>query len=86
MRFGPMGWGLMGGGFRIVGMLSCLLAFVAIVILIGWGIAWVVRQATPRSAPPPEATGNALDIARRRLAAGEITPMQFDDIRRLLQG
>jgi uncharacterized membrane protein len=50
---------------------------------------WVIRQigrgetATNRA---PRPTGEPLEIARRRLAAGEITTEEFEEIRDRLRG
>jgi uncharacterized membrane protein len=47
--------------------------------LLGLGIAWLVRQMDRRSAAP--GGPDPLEIARRRLAAGEITLAEFEEIR-----
>jgi uncharacterized membrane protein len=48
--------------------------------LLGLGTMWVVRQMRHRS-PAPAAGLKPLEIARRRLAAGEITVAEFEEIR-----
>lgn len=65
-------WGLAIGG---VMMLLFWGAFIALAI-------WVVRALVHRSSPPD----SALDILRRRLAAGEITPDEYEKTRRILGG
>ena len=76
MMFHGWGWGLMGG----LGML--LFWF----LLIGFGV-WLILMLT-RSAQGTSRGGagneSPLDILRRRLASGEITPQEFDEIRQKL--
>lgn len=79
------GWGNMMGGFGVLAMIVGLLISVGILVLIGYGIAWLARQSAPPHAPPLERKDDPLDIARRRLAQGEITPEQFEEIRKRLQ-
>jgi uncharacterized membrane protein len=78
--FGHMGnvWGVAGG---IIGLLFVL----AVLALIGLAIALLIRHSsTPRHAPPSGAPMDPLEIAKRRLASGEITPEQFEEIKRRL--
>ena len=82
-------YGYMPGEGIIVGIV-CLIVVLAVLALIGLAIAWLVRQSSAprRVLPPPPAPPGAfpdpLDIAKRRLAAGEITPEQFEEIRKRL--
>jgi len=76
------GWGAWGSGWGILGILGLvlnLLLFLGLLALLGLGIAWLVRQMGRR----PAALGgpDPLEIARRRLAAGEITLAEFEEIR-----
>jgi len=63
--------------------MNLVLPLIALTLL-GLGIVWMVRQL--RNRPLPPATGiDPLEIARRRLAAGEITIAEFAEIRDRLQ-
>jgi putative membrane protein len=68
--YGPWMW--------LLGTLTMLLFWGALIVL----IVWAVRQFTPGQRPP---AGDPMTILRRRLAAGEITQEQFDQIRRTLE-
>jgi len=85
MGSGMMGPGIMrnGWGFGLIGPIVLLVLAVPII----GGIAWVV-QALVRSGSGPASRGggeSALDILKRRYAAGEITREQFDEMRRTLE-
>ena len=60
----------------------------ALMMVLFWGglaalVVFVVRSlGGPKQAP----TDSAIDTLRRRLAAGEITPDEFDRTRKVLQG
>jgi|YelNatPaOPRAMG01_1025707.scaffolds.fasta_scaffold58164_1 uncharacterized membrane protein len=76
------GWGAWGSGWGILGILGLvlnLLLFLGLLALLGLGIAWLVRQMGRRPAAP--GGPDPLEIARRRLAAGEITLAEFEEIR-----
>jgi uncharacterized membrane protein len=84
--------GMMGGGFG--GFLFFLFGvlFIAGIVLL---VIWAVRasgghgHAAPGAAPPaPGAAAHdeAVAIAKRRLASGEITPEQYGEIMRTLGG
>ena len=79
------GWGVWGPGWGswgilgILGLVLNLLLFLGLLTLLGLGIAWLVRQVGRRSVAP--AGPDPLEIARRRLAAGEITLAEFEEIR-----
>ena len=78
--FGWGGWGTWGS----LGTLGLILNPVLFVGVLGLGTAWLVRQLGRRPTTPE--TGAApLEIARRRLAAGEITIAEFEEIRGQLQ-
>jgi len=78
-------WGSWGLGESIVAILS--LVFVAgVLAVLGLTIAWLVRQVNRRSASTVASSGvDPLEIARRRLAAGEITVAEFEEISDLLR-
>jgi uncharacterized membrane protein len=67
----------------IIAPILGLVIFIAFLVLLVFAIRWLVQRSAPRSGTA-ESTG-ALDIARRRLAAGEISIQQFEDIRSRLQ-
>ena len=79
-----MGTGWLGG---TLSLLLGLLFFVGVIVL----VMWVVRSTRGNGAPsaPSASVGaaahdDALAIAKRRLASGEIDPDQYEDIRRSL--
>ncbi len=73
---GMMGrWGWGGGSWGWAGFLGV----VALLLLVA-GVALVVYGLTRRG----NADG-ALDVLRRRLASGEITPEQYEELRKLLR-
>ena len=78
---GGLGWGGWGagGGLGTIGLVLNLIFFVGLLIVLGLGIAWLARQMGRRAAGP--GGPDPLEIARRRLAAGEITLAEFEEIR-----
>ncbi|MDQ7842388.1 MAG: SHOCT domain-containing protein [Armatimonadota bacterium] len=73
---GMMGRGMMGGyGWGGVG----LLPLVALILLVA-GIVLVARGVIGRAAPDDE----PLQILRQRLARGEITPQQYEELKKAL--
>lgn len=74
------GW---GWGMGLLGGLGMLLFWGLIIGLVIWAIVALTRlsQAGPSRSSAAE---SALDILRRRLAAGEITPQEYDELRRKL--
>jgi len=80
------GWGAWGPGWSawgILGLVLNLLLFLGLLALLGLGIAWLVRQVGRWLVAP--AGPDPLEIARRRLAAGEITLAEFEEIRNRLR-
>jgi uncharacterized membrane protein len=79
-----------GGGGWFAGLLMLLFAalvIAGIVLLVMWAVrASAGHQATSGTALPPEAAGHheAVAIAKRRLASGEITKAQYDEIMQAL--
>ncbi len=71
----------------IAGMLIPL----AVILLVVWAVwASTTHRASSTGGPPvpapPAARGEApIDVLKRRLAAGEITPDEFDRMRKLLE-
>ena len=80
---GGMGWGGMG----VVAVVLGLLLFFGLLILLGLVIVWVVRQSRREGTGtgPSVAEEDPLEMARRRLATGEITVEEFEAIRDRLE-
>ena len=94
--YGPMmgGYGYGFGG--ILMGLFWLLILVGVVLL----VVWLARGGThpsahpgthpsmpgPMAPPTPPAHDEAMQIARKRLASGEITQEQFEELRKSLGG
>jgi uncharacterized membrane protein len=76
--FGWGGWGAWGG-LGTVGLILNLVFFAGVLTVLGVATAWLVRRLS-RSPLAPAAGVDPLEIARRRLAAGEITVAEFEDI------
>jgi len=74
------GW---GWGMGLLGGLGMLLIWGLIIGLVVWLVVTLTRlnqSGASRNAQPD----SALEILRRRLAAGEITPQEFDELRQKL--
>jgi putative membrane protein len=65
------GWQMLFGGIWM------LVFWGGVILAVVWGVARVMGQQGTSPAPPEA----PIDIAKRRLAAGEITPEQFEEIR-----
>ncbi|HIC93596.1 MAG TPA: SHOCT domain-containing protein [Anaerolineae bacterium] len=76
------GW---GGWWGWGGLVLNLVFFAGLLGVLGLGGAWLIRQI---GRPPrgPKVEVDPLEIARRRLAAGEITIAEFEEIRNRLRG
>jgi len=72
----------MGGGW--IGLILNVVLFAGALILVGLAAVWLARQFR-RTTSTAEVTVAPLEIARRRLAAGEITITEFEEIRDRLQ-
>ncbi len=81
--FGWGGWGTWGS-LGTLGLILNLVLFVGVLAVLGLGTTWLVRQLGRRPTTP-ETRAAPLEIARRRLAAGEITIAEFEEIRGQLQ-
>ncbi|MCL5887673.1 MAG: SHOCT domain-containing protein [Actinobacteria bacterium] len=85
------GYGMMGG-FGWFEMLFLFffgaLVIAGIVLLIIWAVRASTHHPTASGAAPPGVAGHdeAVAIAKRRLASGEITKDQYDEIMRALDG
>jgi putative membrane protein len=72
---GYYGWmGGLGGFGMIVGMVLWL----AVIVLLVWGISRLFVH------PTTDARAEALEILKRRFAAGELTAAEFETARRAL--
>lgn len=82
MGWCPFVWGNWGawGSWGIAGLILSAVMSVGLIVLLVIAVRWAVRQFAPRSG----AGSNALDIARRRLATGEISIQEFEEIRNRL--
>ncbi len=67
-----------GWGMAILGMLTMLLFWGGIAV----AIVFLVRSLAPSRSTRDD---SAMETLRRRLAAGEITPEEFERIRKVLQ-
>ena len=67
------------GGWH-VGAIIMLVLLLVIVGLVVWGVMTLVKHSASASRSMGE--GDALDIAKRRYARGEITKEQFDQIKK----
>jgi uncharacterized membrane protein len=81
MRYG--GWYPFAGGWLIG-----LLVFAAFVVLVAWGIVWILRRDTHHYGAPPPPTAprsdTALQILRERFARGEISEAEYRSASRVL--
>jgi len=87
------GYGNMMNGYGWVGGLVMLLFALLVIAGVVLVILWAMRAASGHhahgaSAPPPANVGHdeAVAIAKRRLASGEITKDQYEEIIRTLGG
>jgi uncharacterized membrane protein len=72
---GGFGWMMGFGGF---GMLLGVLVWLAVIVLLVWAVTSVFGRT------PATARDDALDILKRRYAAGEITQAEFETARHAL--
>ena len=63
-----------------------ILGSVMMVIIIGGLILLVVWAVRTVGGPRPGSSNGALEVLKRRLAAGEITQDEYEKTRRLLEG
>jgi uncharacterized membrane protein len=77
----------MGGwtGLGWLGPLFGLSLFIGLIGLLVIGSVWLVRRTTQQPVMATQTGQDPLELARRRLATGEITPDEFEDLRRRLQ-
>ena len=75
-----MGFGWFGG----FGMIFMWLFWIGVIALTVWGVASLFPQAQRVTETGGEAS--ALEILQRRYARGEVTPEQYAEMRRDLEG
>ena len=63
------------GGWGIFGVVMMVLFWVAVIVLVVWGIKQFTKEKTTTSK-------GALDIAKERYAKGEISKEEFEQIKR----
>jgi uncharacterized membrane protein len=74
------GWHGMGwGGLGMIGSLIGVFLWLGVLAVLVAGIAWLVQRSGRRSGPVT-ARETPLNEARRRLAKGEITTGEYDEI------
>lgn len=73
-----MMWYYGGGGWGWLWM--------TLMMLVVWGALISVAVWAIRSGLGSRRDGDAIDVLRRRLAAGEISPEDFERTKRILQG
>lgn len=74
---GP-GWGMgLGGGFLVL---------IIIIVIVGFGIYFIVKNSNNNdwNRSQKDSSADALDIAKKRLAKGEITTEEFEEIKKNL--
>jgi putative membrane protein len=72
-----------GGSWMMgIGLLWWLLVIAGVVVL----VVWAVRASSPRGTGSSPHGPDALEIARRRYASGEISKEQFEQLRKDLGG
>jgi uncharacterized membrane protein len=81
-----LGWGGWGAwsGIGLIGLILNVVLFAGVLAVLGGGTVWLARQLS-RGASDPKRGADPLGVARRRLAAGEITVAEFEEIRSRLQ-
>ena len=83
---GPgMMWDGSWTGWLLMGPVTMLLFFGAIVALIVVLVRWLGGQGAAAGSRWPEAEKTALDILRERFARGEIDKSEFEERKRLLE-
>ena len=81
------GWGHMGawsGGGWFTTVFGLTL-FVGLLALLALGAIWLARRTRLQAATVGAAQSEPLELARRRLASGEITPVEFEELRERLE-
>lgn len=77
--------GFDGYGYDMTGWMWIVMGFVMLVV-VGALVVLVVVAVRALSGPRAGSSTGALEVLKRRLAAGEITPDEYEKTRRLLEG
>jgi putative membrane protein len=64
------------GGWGIFGMVLMVVFWIAVIVLVVWGIKRFTQETTATTSK------GALDIAKERYAKGEISKEEFEQIKR----
>ena len=83
-----LGWGRMGGwpGVGLLGPLFGGILLLAMIALLIIGALWFARRPSGSRATALQVPEDPLEIAQHRLAAGDITTAEFEEIRVRLSG
>lgn len=73
--------GMMQGGMMTLWSLIGFVLLVGLAAVVALGVTWLVR----RSGGVSPATETPLEVLKRRLAQGEVTPEEFSTMKRQLQ-
>ena len=86
MGWGCPGYGMSGGwgGVGLLGMLPGHLIFGGILAILVIATIWLLRRFR-FSRINSTTTGDPLQIVKQRLAAGEITTAEYEEIRSMIQ-
>jgi putative membrane protein len=60
--------------------------WMAAMMVLFWGGIFAIAVYAIRAFTGPRGTDQAMDVLRRRFASGEITPDEFEKMRKALQG
>jgi putative membrane protein len=60
--------------------------WMAAMMVLFWGGIFAIAVYAIRAFAGPRGTDQAMDVLRRRFASGEITPDEFEKMRKALQG
>lgn len=78
-----LGWGRMGGwpGVGLLGPLFGGILFLGMIALLIIGALWFARRSSGSRVTAPQTPEDPLEIAQHRLAVGDITTAEFEEIR-----
>lgn len=81
------GWGHMGAwsGGGWIATLFGLTLFVGLLALLALGAIWLARRTRLQAATVAAGRSEPLELARHRLASGQITPTEFEELRQRLE-
>jgi uncharacterized membrane protein len=73
------------GFLEVLIIMLIIAALVALFMVLAFFVIRLFQSGRATGSPPRPAAETPLETLRRRLAAGEITPEQYDDLRRRLE-